>query len=146
MAEVTTKPLPVDQPAETITKPLPVDQRAEIITKPRPVAETETNHQFAIPATALGSVVDRTAMLSDELLESLEASERAAIEALGQFVIAIEEAFPQEVAGTSEVAKKITESGLQTADRLVHTQNEFLRNVIASTAKSLRIRDGAKPR
>jgi hypothetical protein len=51
---------------------------------------------------------------------------------------------PQEVADTSEVAKKITESGLQMADRLIHTQYEFLRKVIDSTAKSLRSRDGAK--
>ena len=51
---------------------------------------------------------------------------------------------PQEVADTSEVAKKITESGLQMADRLIHTQYEFLRKVIDSTAKSLHSRDRAK--
>jgi hypothetical protein len=51
---------------------------------------------------------------------------------------------PQEVADTTEVAKKITESGLELADRLVHTQYEFLRNAINSTAKALRSRDGAK--
>jgi len=115
---------------------------AEVTTKPRPVAKAETTHQLGIPAVRVGGVVDRTTKLSDEVLKSLEASERAAIEALGQFVITVEEAFPQEVAATSDVAKKITESGLQMADRLIHAQHDFLRNVIDSTAKSLSSRDG----
>ena len=117
---------------------------AEVTTKPLPVAKTETDRRLGIPAVRVGNVVDRTTKLSEEVLKSLETSERGAIEALGQFVIAIEEAFPQEVASTSEVAKKITESGLQMADRLVHTQHDFLRSVIASTAKSLSSSDGAK--
>ncbi len=50
----------------------------------------------------------------------------------------------QEVVGTSDVAKKITESGLKTADRLVRTEYDFLRNVIDGAAKSLSSRDGAK--
>jgi hypothetical protein len=47
------------------------------------------------------------------------------------------------VQGTSEVAKKITESGLEMADRLVHTQYDFLRKVIHSAGKSLSGRNGA---
>ncbi|MGO9752907.1 MAG: hypothetical protein ACLP8S_05480 [Solirubrobacteraceae bacterium] len=117
---------------------------ATATTKPLPVVKTEATHQLGIPVVRVGSVVDRTTKLSDEILKSLEASERAAIEALGQFVITIEEAFPQEVASTSDVAKMITESGLKMADRLVHAQHDFLRNVIDSTAKSLSSRDGAK--
>ena len=90
-------------------------------------------------------MVDRSAELSDGVLKSLEASERAALEAVGQFVITIEEALPQEVASTSDVAKKITESGFEMADRLVHTMNDFVRKVIDSAAKSLNGRDRAKP-
>jgi len=116
----------------------------ETTTKIRPVVTTQTDHQLGIiPAARLSSVVDRTTKLSDEVLTSLETSQREAIEALGQFVIAIEEAFPQQVAGTSDVAKKITESGLQMVDRLVHTQHDFLHSAIGSTAKSLSIRDDA---
>ncbi len=116
----------------------------ETTTKTRPVVTTQTDRPLGIiPAARLSSVVDRTTQLSDEVLKSLETSQRAAIEAVGQFVIAIEEAFPQQVAGTSDVAKKITESGLQMVDRLVHTQHDFLHSAIGSTAKSLSIRDDA---
>jgi hypothetical protein len=118
-------------------------QMTETTTQTRPVAKAQTD-LLGIPAARLSSVVDRTTKLSEEVLKSLETSQRAAIEALGQFVIAIEEALPQEVAGTSDVAKKITESGLQMADRLVHTQHDFLRSAIGSTAKSLNSRNGAK--
>ena len=63
--------------------------------------------------------------------------------AFGRFLVTVEDALPQEVQGTSEVAKKITESGLEMADRLVHTQYDFLRKVIHSAGKSLSGRNGA---
>ena len=46
--------------------------------------------------------------------------------------------------GTSEVAKTVTESGLETADRLVSTWYDLRRKVIPSTGKSLSSRGGAK--
>jgi hypothetical protein len=110
-----------------------------------PVAKTPATHQRGIPATRRATVVYRTTELSDEVLESVEAGQRAAIEALGRFLVTVEEALPREVEGTSEVAKTITESGLELADRLVHTQYDFLRKVIDSTGKSLRSRDEGKP-
>jgi hypothetical protein len=96
------------------------------------------------PAARLGGVVDRTAKLSDELLKSFETNERAAVEAIGRFVITIEDALPQEVTGTAEVVKKVTESGLEMTDRLVHTRFDLLRDVVYSAADSLSPRGGAK--
>jgi hypothetical protein len=122
-------------------------------THSRPGARTQATHQrgipaaglLRIPAVRLGSVVERSAVLSDEMLESLEAGQRAAIDAAGRFVVTVEEALPHEVQGTSEVAKTITESGLETADRLVQTWYDLLRKVIGSTAKWLSSGNGAKP-
>ena len=71
--------------------------------------------------------------------------ERAAIEAVGEFVITIEEALPKEVTGTAEVAKQVTESGFVMTDRLVHTGNGLLRDVVHSAAKSLSRHDAGKP-
>ena len=117
---------------------------AETTTKPKPVVTISANGQQGAVEARFAGAVDRTSELSDELFTSLETGERAALEAVGQFVLAVEEALPQEVAAICEVAKKITESGLQMADRLIHTQYEFLRKASDSTAKSLRSRDGAK--
>jgi hypothetical protein len=79
------------------------------------------------------------------LSTTFEAGQRAAIDAAGRFVVTVEEALPHEVQGTSEVAKKVTESGLETADRLSQTWYDFLRKVIGSTAKALSSRNGAPP-
>ena len=117
---------------------------AETITKPRPLGTTAARRPHGIPPLPLGQVVDRTSKLSEEALKSLESGERAAIEALGHFVITIEEALPQEVAASADVAKRITESGIEMTDRLVHAQHDVMRDLIASAAKSLGSRTGAK--
>jgi hypothetical protein len=109
-------------------------------TKPTPVVTGQRDMAMA----RFSGVVDRTSVLSHEFLTSLETSERSAIETLGAFLLTVEEALPQEVASTSEVARKITESGLEMADRLVHTQYAFLRKGVDSTAKALRSGTGAK--
>jgi hypothetical protein len=122
-------------------------------TKPSPAVKAPATYQRSIPAARLrsipaarlGMVVDRTTELSDEVLTSVEEGQRAAIESLGRFVITLEEALPQEVEGASKVAKTVTESGLEMADRLVRTQYDVLRRVIGSTGKSLSRRNGAKP-
>jgi hypothetical protein len=98
-----------------------------------------------IPAARLVSVVERSTELSDEVLESVEAGQRAAIEVAGRFLVTVEEALPEEVRGACEVAKGITESGLEMADRLVQTQYDFVRKVIESIGKSLSSRSAARP-
>ena len=113
-------------------------------TEPKPAAKTSEIHVVSIPTARLAGVVDRTAKLSDELFKSFETSERTAIEAIGQFMITIEEALPDEVTRTSEVAEKVTKSGLEMTDRLIHTQYDLLRDVVDSAANSLRRHGGAK--
>jgi uncharacterized protein YbaP (TraB family) len=102
-------------------------------------------HEFGLPEDRVVDLVGRTAKLSDELLKSFEKSERAAIEAVGQFVITMEEAIPTEVTGTTEVAKKITQSGLETVDQLVHTGHDLLHHVVDSGATWLSRHEEAKP-
>jgi hypothetical protein len=101
--------------------------------KPKPVVRTSIR-EVGIPEERILDVVDRTAKLSDELLKSFESSERAAIEAVGHFVVTVEEAIPTEVTDTTEVAKKITTSGLEMIDHLVHTEYDLLSRVVGSAA------------
>jgi hypothetical protein len=118
---------------------------AEITTKPKPTT-THSATYLRIPEIRLADAVDRTSQWSDGILKSLEAGERAAIGAVGDFLVTVEDALPQEVVSTSEVAKKITDSGLEMADRLVHTQYDVLRHVIHTTTKSLSRHGGVAPK
>ena len=81
--------------------------------------------------------VERATELSDDLVQALEDTARSAVEAVGRFVVSLEEALPEEVESTSGVAKKITESALEMAHQLIHTQAEFLRKAVDSAGKSL---------
>ena len=65
---------------------------AETTTKPKPVVTISANGEHRAAVARFARVVDGTAKLSDELLTSLETGERAAIDAVGRFVIAVEEA------------------------------------------------------
>lgn len=114
---------------------------ATTATKSKPVVRTSI-HEVGIPEDRIVDIVDRTARLSHELLKSVERSERAAIEAVGQFVITIEDALPTEVTGTTDVAKTITTSGLQTIDQLVHTEYDLLGHVVDSATTWLSRHDG----
>jgi hypothetical protein len=89
-------------------------------------------------------LVDRTTELSDEVLKSLEAGQRTAIEALRKFVETGDGTLPRYGEGPSK-RQKILDSAMEMADRLAHTQYDFIRKVIDSTAKSLSRRDAAKP-
>jgi hypothetical protein len=112
--------------------------------KSKPVVRTSI-HEVGIPEDRVVDLVDRTAKLSDELLKSFESSERAAIEAIGQFVITVEEAIPTEVTGTTDVAKKITKSGLEMVDQLVQTEYDLLHHVVDGAATWLSRHDEVKP-
>ena len=57
------------------------------------------------PADRLSNVVARTTDTSVELLKSLETGELAAIDAVGKFVISVEDGLTEQVTSTSAVAK-----------------------------------------
>ena len=117
---------------------------AAVASRSKPVSKHSEVHGLGVPSPRFVGAVDRTARLSDQLLKSFETNERAAIEAVGEFVINIEEAFPQEVSATTEVAKRLTESGLQMTDRLVHAAYDVLRDVVDSAAGSLGRHSGVR--
>jgi len=86
------------------------------------------------PATGRSKVaVDRTTELSEEVLESVEAGQRAAIEAVHKFVDTVDRALP----GGESKRQEVLDSALEMADRLVHTQYDFIRKVVDSAGRSL---------
>jgi hypothetical protein len=87
-------------------------------------------------AAGSSTAVDRTTKLSEEVLESVEAGQRAAIEAVRKFAETVDKALPARGGGRSR-REEIVDSALEMADRLVHTQYDFIRKVIDSAGKSM---------
>lgn len=80
------------------------------------------------------SPVERATELSEDVIAALEESGRAALDAVKGFVATVQEALPQ-VGAARKVERQITDSALEMAEELVHTQSEFLRKVVRSAGK-----------
>ncbi len=83
------------------------------------------------------STVDRTTGLSDEVLASLESGQRAAIDAVRKFVDTVDEKLPALGGERPSKRQEIVDAAMEMADRLVHTQYDFLRSVVQSAGKAL---------
>ena len=82
------------------------------------------------------AAVQRTADLSEDVLKSLDDGARAAIDAVRKFADTVDRVLPPRGEGPSK-REEITDSALEMAQRLVHTQYEFLSKVVDSAGKSL---------
>lgn len=88
-----------------------------------------------IAARRVTTVIDRTVDVSDEVLKSLEAGERAALQAVRKLVETVDRTLPPY--GKHPTRRyEIADSAIDRADRFVDTQHDFLRKLIESTAKS----------
>jgi hypothetical protein len=116
---------------------------AQTITKRTPVAERAPAQQQGDATAPDVGAVDRATRLSEDVLKSVEAGQRAAIEAVRKFVDSVDAT----LAGHHETPSRrqeIVDSAMEMADRLVHTQYDFIRRVIDTTAKTLREHNGAE--
>ena len=89
------------------------------------------------------SVVDRTADLSAEVLESVEKGQRAALEAVRKFLDTVDEALPA-LGDRPSRRETVIDAALDMADHLVTTQYDFLRSVVRSADRSLSPSDASK--
>ena len=83
------------------------------------------------------SAIDRTSELSDEVIDSVESGQRAAIEAVRKFVDTVDEKLPALGDEHPSMRQELLDAALDMADSLVHTQYDFLRKVVHSAGKSL---------
>jgi hypothetical protein len=82
------------------------------------------------------TIVDRTAEMSEDVLDSVEKGQRAAIDAVRKFIDTVDQALPAHGEGPSK-RQDVVDSAMEMADRLVHAQYDFIRKVIDSAAKPL---------
>ena len=89
------------------------------------------------PAARKAPAVRATAALSDDVLKSLESGQRAAIEAVGQFVDTVDKRLPSLGKQDPSRRQEVIDAALEMADRLVQTQYEFIRKVVDSAGRAL---------
>ncbi len=80
--------------------------------------------------------VERAAEFSDEVIKSIEAAQRAAIEAVRKFVDTVDEALPA-IGDRPSRREAVIDAALDMADKLVTTQYNFLHNVVRNADRSL---------
>jgi len=90
-----------------------------------------------MPETQTQRRVKLTAEFTDEVLKSVESGQRAAIDALQKFVDTVDEQLPSLGDERPSTRQEVIDAALEMADRLVHTQFDFLRKVADSAGKSL---------
>lgn len=88
-------------------------------------------------------VLDRTTKPSEEVLDSVEKGQRAAIESVREFVDTVDQALPAHGEGPSS-RQEMVDAAMEITDRLVHTPYDFIRKVIDTAGNSLSRSDGAK--
>ena len=128
--------------AQTPTKHSPA-RKAAATRESSPARKAAATRKTPTAPAARGTGIDKTTKLSEEVLDSVEAGQRAAIEAVRKFVETVDQALPTHGEGPSR-RQEVVDSALEMADRLVHTQYEFIRKVIGSAGKSPSRSDGAK--
>ena len=113
--------------------------------KRSPAAKAPATRKRTATAARPATAVDKTKELSEEVLESLEKGQRAAIEAVRKFVDTVDHTLPALPHGEGPSKRQeIVDSALEMADRLVHAQYDFIHKVIDSAGKSLTKSDGGR--
>ena len=113
--------------------------------KRSPAAEAPATRKRTTTAPRPATAVDKTQELSEEVLDSLEKGQRAAIEAVRKFVDTVDHTLPALPHGEGPSKRQeIVDSALEMADRLVHAQYDFIHKVIDSAGKSLTKSDGGR--
>ena len=92
------------------------------------------------------TAAERAEQLSEEVLEQVEAGQRAAIQAVKQFVDTVDRTLPRSGDDPETPSKRqdVVDAAMEMADQLVHTQYDFLRKVVRSAGRSLSGPRGAK--
>jgi hypothetical protein len=121
-------------------------RRSAAKTQRRPAAKKEAATRKPRPTRGEGSAriaVERSEELSEDVLKSLDDGARSAIDAVRKFAETVDRVLPPRGEGPSR-REEITDSALELAQRLIHTQADFLHKVVDTAGKSLTGSNNAK--
>ena len=112
------------------------------------MTENSTKTESTTKSESTDKTVDvahRAADLSDEVLNSVEKGQRAAIDAVRKFVGAVDESMPAHGDDHPSRRDTIVNAALDMADKLVETQYHFIRSVVGSASEALKKQADTKP-
>jgi hypothetical protein len=109
----------------------------------RKAAATRKRHAAESKERKQAGAVDRTADLSGEVLKSLESAQRAAVDAVREFVDTVDQTLPA-LGEPPSMRQEVIDAARDMADRLVRTQYDFLRKVVENAGKTLGASDDGK--
>jgi hypothetical protein len=106
----------------------------------------KTQKEAQMPATAEKATdkdnaaehttVEKTAELSERLLDEVKSAQKNAIEAVRSFMESVDEALPPHGENPSR-RQEVIDSALKMSEKLVQTQYDFLTNVVHSAGEAL---------
>lgn len=103
-----------------------------------PAAKAPASRKRPAAAKEHKAAVTKTTELSEEVLQRLEAGQRAAIEAVTEFLDTVDRALPALPHGEGASKRQtVVDAAMKMADRLVHTQYDFLRKIVHDAGESL---------
>jgi hypothetical protein len=128
----------VELMAETKTqrRPAAKAQRRPAATKEAATPKPRAAHRREARIERRDARIERTTELSDDVLKSLDEGARSAIDAVRKFAETVDRVLPPRGESPSR-SEEILDSGLEMAQRLVHTQADFLRKVVDGAGNSL---------
>jgi hypothetical protein len=127
-------------PKEAVQMPETTAKRAAAARK---AAATRRGSAAKKPAPTPRRRTGEATELPDEVLKAVESGQRAAIEAVRKFVDKVDESLPLHGEGASK-RQEVIDAAMEMADRLVHTQYDFLRKVVDSAGKAVAGQDDGK--
>ena len=108
----------------------------------KPIEHRSTAEQTSVTDRTV-DLVDRTANLSAEVLKSVETGQREAIAAVRMFLDTVDEYLPA-LGERPSRREAVIDAALDMADKLVTTQYDFLRSVVRSADRTLKLPSAAK--
>lgn len=102
--------------------------------KAAPAERSRTRHERHNGARRARA--QRAGKVSEDVFQEVEDGQRAAIQAVKQFIDTVDKTLPPRTDGPSP-RQTVVDAAMEMADKLVHVQYDFLRKVVRSAGKSI---------
>ncbi|HEX4804826.1 MAG TPA: hypothetical protein VFU94_02900 [Conexibacter sp.] len=105
-------------------------------TEPKAAPADRSRTRHARHNGARRARTERAGKISEDVFQEVEDGQRAAIQAVKEFIDTVDKTLPPRTDGPSP-RQTVVDAAMDMADKLVHVQYDFLRKVVRSAGKSV---------